>query len=137
MKADDRRPVVTLGLPSRAVHGLHNDGIRTLGDLRQHPEAWLRRIPNIGYKTLRQIAEAVEAVDRGEVPPKCDGPAPHGKNSRNEEIYRRMTAGESAETVGASLGISRGRARQLFDQQSYRARLEHQRVHWEPPADGS
>lgn len=136
MSKEDRRPIDALGLPSRVVGALTMEGIKTLGELRGYTEVGLRRIPNLGYLSLSQIAAAIAAIDRGEAPPECPRQSsPHAKPERNAAVYDRIAAGEPIPDIASSLGLARSRVHQIYHKEAHRRRVDAQRVLWRGAGD--
>ena len=54
-------PIDTLALPARPINCLKAEGIKTIGDLITWSAADLLRTPNLGKKSLREIAEVLKA----------------------------------------------------------------------------
>jgi DNA-directed RNA polymerase alpha subunit len=54
----------------RTVNCLHNENIRTLGDLVRYNESEILRIPNLGRRSLNELKEMLASIEHsfGELP---------------------------------------------------------------------
>ncbi|MGI8596290.1 MAG: homing endonuclease associated repeat-containing protein [Thermoleophilaceae bacterium] len=124
-------------LGPRAVNSLARAGVGSLPELAEMTEAALLAMPAFGAGSLREVRTVL--ARHGLAPRRAEAPAPAGAGSffspaepsaakeeraawtaqqpafsaRGEEIVRRRTSGETLAQIGASLGISRERVRQI------------------------
>jgi hypothetical protein len=63
---DDNEPLTMLNLGTRAYNALTSAGYQTVGDVRKAPDAELRRLPQIGSTTVREI-RSVCPFGRGQI----------------------------------------------------------------------
>jgi hypothetical protein len=63
---DDNEPLTMLNLGTRAYNALTSAGYQTVGDVRKAPDAELRRLPQIGSTTVREIRK-VCPFGRGQI----------------------------------------------------------------------
>ena len=62
-EAPERTPLAELGLPTRVLHNLQEEGIHTVEDLLALTKRDLKRVPGIGERSLEEIVEAL--AERG------------------------------------------------------------------------
>jgi len=65
-------PLVELNLTQRSYHILYQEGFRTIEDVENKPSYFLKKLKNLGTKSLREIEEQLalrgkKLLDRAEV----------------------------------------------------------------------
>ena len=55
----DDTPVKDLELSTRTAHCLHNEGLKTVGEVMAKRDGELLRIPNFGQKSLRELKQVL------------------------------------------------------------------------------
>jgi len=95
--------------------------VKTVGQARAMSEDRLRRIPNVGPKTIADIFQALaDRALRSEDPLWClEVPMARPISGRDRDIVRMRQSGETLAAIARRLGISRTREEQILEREGW------------------
>ena len=105
----------------RWLNALRRSGVATVGAARAMSEERLRRIPNVGPKTIAEISRALTDATLGsEDPLECLGlPTARVISERDRELIRMRQQGATLSLIARRFGISRTRVEQILEREGW------------------
>jgi hypothetical protein len=94
----DVAPMDEKRLSTRLRQCLHNDGIRTMGEVLKLSDQHLRRIPNFGTVSLKELRDFVRDAEAGKAPPGAEDRAALERSvaavamKQTKEVIRALVA---------------------------------------------
>ena len=105
----------------RWLNALRRSGVTTVGAARAMSEERLRRIPNVGPKTIADISQALRDATLGSGDPvECLGlPTVRAVSERDRELIRLRQRGATLAQIASGFGLSRTRVEQILEREGW------------------
>jgi hypothetical protein len=111
-----------LRMSQRACAGLQWFGCETIGQAHAAKNSDLRRVPNMGNVTIKEIRDLIEALHRGEEPAILKGQ----HHERDAAILEMRERGATIRAIMTEFGLSKDRVEEIIRKQRW-LREDHAR----------